>query len=239
MNLEVLQHNGLPAVLVNGVLSLLALKSGSVRPSGAVGGLVVGIPIYLFLGWPGFAVLGGMFVIGTLLTRMGYARKERMGVAEARGGARGASHAFANAGVAALAAALAWGTEAPAWVLVFVGAFATATMDTAGSEIGPLWGRRTISLKNGRAVPPGTEGAVSLEGTLGGLVVATVLALVAWGTGLLPASGIGPVVIGAALGNLYEGILGSRKLLPHAWLNATNTLVGGLCAAGVWLWGVG
>lgn len=227
-----LRANLAPGLAINIVLAVAALAARAVSVSGFVGGLVVGIPIYLCLGWRGFLVLAGMFAIGTALTRLGYARKEAMGVAEAKKGARGASHAFANSGVAALAALAAWMTGGPLWSACFVGALATASMDTAGSEVGPLWGKRTISLKTLRPVPAGTEGAVSAEGTLAGLVVALMLGGLGWWVGLLPSAGhVLAIALAAWIGNLYEGILGSRRLLPHTWLNATNTLVGGLAAA--------
>jgi uncharacterized membrane protein len=89
-----------PALLVTVGLALVAYVAGSVRRSGLAGGLLVGIPIYLFLGAGGFAVLALMFVMGTALTRWRYAGKERLGVAEEKGGARGMTHALANAGVA-------------------------------------------------------------------------------------------------------------------------------------------
>lgn len=220
----------LPAVGVNLLLAGAAYTAGSVRRSGVIGGLLVGIPIALFTGWRGFLVLVGMFVIGTLLTRLGYARKHALGVAEERRGARGASHALANAGVAALCAVGAWATPHPLWAVAMTGALATSAMDTAGSEIGPLWGKRTVSLRNLARVPPGTEGAVSLEGTAAGLGVALVLALIGAATGFIPPAALAPVVLAAWGGNLYEGVLGSRRLLPHTWLNATNTLVGAVLA---------
>jgi uncharacterized protein (TIGR00297 family) len=222
----------LPALAVNGILAWVAYRTGGVRPSGVVGGLLVGIPIYLCLGWRGFALLAAMFASGTVLTRLGYARKARLGAAEANRGARGASHAFANAGAAALFAILAWGTGAAAlWSAAFTASLATSAMDTAGSEVGPLWGRRTVSLGTLRRVPPGTAGAVSLEGTLAGLAVALVLGCVGWLLGLVPFAGIGVVGAAALLANLYEGVLGARGLLGHSWLNWTSTVVGGLLAA--------
>ncbi len=238
MDWGALRANLLPGLAVNLLLALAALAAHSVSLSGFLGGLLVGIPIYLCLGWRGFVVLAGMFAIGTLLTRLGYSRKEAMGVAEAKKGARGASHAFANSGVSALAALALWATGAPLWGVAFVAALATAAMDTAGSEVGPLWGKRTISLKTLRPVPPGTEGAISAEGTLAGLAVALMLGALGLWMGLLPGpAALLAVLVGAWIGNLYEGLLGSRRLLPHAWLNATNTLVGGLAAAALSLLG--
>lgn len=215
-----------PALLVNAVLALVAFFAGSVRKSGLAGGLLVGIPIYLFLGAGGFVVLVLMFVMGTALTRWRYAGKERLGVAEEKGGARGMSHALANAGVAALGAAAAWLTGETWGAVAFAAALATAAMDTAGSEVGPLLGKRTISLRDFRPVPPGTEGAVSLEGTAAGLAAAAVIGIGGWLVSLYPGPLVAAVAIGALLGNLYEGIAGSRHWLSHAWLNATNTLVG-------------
>jgi uncharacterized protein (TIGR00297 family) len=219
-----------PAIAINGVLAWAAWRTKGVRTSGVWGGLAVGVPIYLGLGWPGFSVLVAMYVIGTALTRFGYARKERLGVAEGRKGARGGSHALANAGVAALYALLALVEGTPEFRIGFVAALATAAMDTAGSEVGPLWARRTISLRTLRPVPPGTEGAVSLEGTAAGFGVALLLGLLGWRVGLHPVGAAAVVAVGAAVGNLYEGLLGSRKLLSHAWLNASSTAVGALAA---------
>jgi uncharacterized protein (TIGR00297 family) len=220
----------LAALVVNGFFALAAWRTKGVRPSGVWGGLAVGIPIYVGLGWRGFSVLVAMYAIGTALTRFDYARKERLGVAEDRKGARGASHAFANAGVAALYALLALAKGTPEFRIGFVAALATAAMDTAGSELGPLWARRTVSLKTWRPVPPGTEGAVSLEGTAAGFAVALALGLLGWGMGLHGPAAVVAVALGAAAGNLYEGLLGSRKLLSHAWLNASSTAIGGLAA---------
>jgi uncharacterized protein (TIGR00297 family) len=231
MERALLSHTVLPAVLVNLALGLLALRLRSVRISGFLGGLLVGIPIYLFLDWRGFLVLVAMFTSGTALTKVGYARKLARGVAEEKGGARGMSHALANAGVPALCAAGWWVFREPLWLPAFVGAFATASMDTAGSEVGPLWAKRTLSLRTFRPVPPGTPGAVSLEGTLVGLGAAFLVALVGRGAGVLVAGDLIPVVVGALAGNLYESLAGSRGLLPHGWLNATNTAVGGAVAA--------
>jgi len=233
LSAEVLARNWLPAVGANLLFAALGFAARAVRLSGVVGGLLVGIPIYLFLGWRGFVILLVFFVIGSGLTRLGYRRKARMGVAEARKGARGMSHALANVGVAALCAAGAWVGGGGLWTVAFAGALATAAMDTTGSEVGPLWGRRTVSLRNLRPVPAGTEGAVSAEGTLAGMGSAAAVGLAAMAAGLVAPPAFWGIVTGAVLGNLYEGVMGSRRLLPHGWLNATNTLVGGAGAAAV------
>lgn len=213
-------------LLINIIMGVVAWRAGAVRKSGLEVGILLGTCIFVGVGWQGFMILVTFFVLGSVLTRMGYAQKRELGTAEEQEGARGASHALANAGFATAFAILYWFLRDPVWLLAFVAAFATASMDTAGSELGPLFSRRTISLKNLKPVPPGTEGGVSLEGTVAGVVAAGFVAIIAAFLFLIPMTHVGLVIAGALAGNLYEGMLGARRLLSHAWLNATNTLVG-------------
>ena len=133
--------------------------------------------IYYFTDWRGYIVLVAFFVIGTLVTKVKYQEKARKGIAQEDEGRRGAKHAAANCtaslllGLAAWLTGL-WGVQPVGALLMvgFAGAFATALSDTASSEIGQAYGRTTILLTSFRPVPPGTEGAVSLEGTAAGIV---------------------------------------------------------------------
>ncbi|MBD3337114.1 MAG: DUF92 domain-containing protein, partial [Candidatus Eisenbacteria bacterium] len=77
------------AIAVNLVLGLLAVALRAVRWSGFAGGVVVGTLIYAGAGRHGFAILVGFFILGSLLTRLGYATKAERGVAEEKGGRRG------------------------------------------------------------------------------------------------------------------------------------------------------
>ncbi len=61
-------------------------------------------------------------------------------------------------------------------VLAYAAAVATAAADTCSSEVGKAFGRRTFLITTLRPVPPGTEGAISVEGTLGGLLGAALVA---------------------------------------------------------------
>jgi uncharacterized protein (TIGR00297 family) len=225
------RENGLAALAVNGALALLAYRAGTVRPSGVLGGILVGGLIYVAGGWRWFVVLLGFFVLGSVLTKFGYRRKAARGLAEEKGGRRGWQNAAANGGVG-VACALAW-----AWTgweplrVAFAAAFATALFDTAGSELGGLYGKTPISLRSFRKVPPGTEGAVSLEGTAGALLFAALLAGLAVVAGVVPAAALGAVLAGSVIGGLYESLAAGKLPLGHQALNFTNTLVGGGVAA--------
>jgi uncharacterized protein (TIGR00297 family) len=226
---------GLPVAL-----GLVALLLGWVRRSALVAGVPLGALVLWLGGLGGFLILVGFFLLGTTLTRLGYAAKEAKGVAEAQGGRRGSAHVVANC-TSGLLVLLLRGTgilgdaSAPLLWAAYAGSFAAAASDTASSEIGQLYGRRTVSLRTFRPVPVGTEGAVSIEGLLGGLGAALVLGLVGGAVGFLDLAGIAAVTLGGFLGNVGESLVGSwgRRMLPHGGLNFANTVVGALLAAGI------
>jgi len=230
MDWQALLPRAAVGLAVNAALALLAARAGTVRRSGVVAGLLVGTIIWTAGGWSWWAVLAAFFVLGSLLTKLGYARKAARGLAEEKGGRRGWQNAVANGGVGVLAA-LAW--LLTGWEplrAAFAASFTTALFDTAGSEIGGLYGRTPISLRSFRKVPPGTEGAVSLAGTLGALALAALLAAVAVLVRQIMPAALLPVIAGSVIGGLYESLAAGRLPLGHQALNFTNTLVGALTA---------
>ncbi|HEY0788190.1 MAG TPA: DUF92 domain-containing protein, partial [Thermoanaerobaculia bacterium] len=84
----------------NAALAAAGYAARSVTVSGAVGGFLLGAVMILFAGWELYVVLLIFFVIGTLATKLGYARKAAEGLAQEGGGRRGFSHAWSNVGVA-------------------------------------------------------------------------------------------------------------------------------------------
>ena len=93
--------------------------------------------------------------------------------------------------MAAAAALVALTTPytAPA-LLALVAALTAGGSDTVASEIGKAWGRSTFLVTTLNRVPPGTPGAMSLEGTAAGVLAAVALAAVGVAFGLVPASAI-------------------------------------------------
>src|SRR3712207_4747695 len=181
-----------------------------VSRGGAVGGFAVGATIYYCLGPRGFAVLALFVVGGSLLTRLGYGRKRRTGTAEAGGGRRGARNALANAGVAVLCALLAALTNLNFFAAAFVASLGAAFADTAESEVGQLYARTPRLISTMRRVPSGTDGAVSLPGTLAGLAAAILTAAVGAGLGMVegPASTLA-VALAAFLGTVADSLPGA------------------------------
>ena len=108
---------------------------------------------------------------------------------------------------------------------------ATAAADTCSSEVGKAYGRRTFLITSLRPVAPGTEGAVSLEGTLGGLPGrARSWRFTGTAFGLYGAREAVLVGVAGLLGSLAESVLGTvaerRGWMGNDLLNATNTAIG-------------
>ena len=211
------------AFLVTGAFAGLAYAWGMVSPSGAFGGFLVGLVIYLSLGLPGFAILGLFVVGGSFLTRLGYQSKELRVTAEARGGRRGAKNALANCGVALLCAFLAALLPSEALHAAFIAALGAAFADTAASEVGQLAPSPPRLITTLQKVPSGTDGAVSVAGTLAGLAVAGLTALFGLWLGLLENPDVALLVAGAAFsGTVTDSLLGA--LAPRLGNEATNVL---------------
>jgi uncharacterized protein (TIGR00297 family) len=238
---------------VNGALAALAFATRSIDAAGAVSAVIIGTAITVGLGLRGLAVMIAFFVVGSAVTKLGYRIKAARGIAQERGGARGWRNAWANGGVPAFLALLAGAYRAsaseglgvggaalvPAWfgyvlTIAFAAAVATAAADTCSSEVGKAYGRRTFLITNLKPVAPGTEGAVSLEGTLGGLGGGALVAAAGALCGLYPWPLAALVALAGLLGSLAESVIGSvaerRGWLDNDLLNALNTAIGGALA---------
>ena len=180
-------------------------------------------------------MLLAFFVVGTVVTRTGYARKAALGIAQEKGGRRGARNAFANVTAGVLFAFLAIATPYPeAMSIALAAAFATAASDTVSSEIGQAFGRTHVLITSLRAVPPGTDGAVSLEGTFAGLVASLGIGALGAAVGLYRPVGIAIVAIAGLAGNLLESWAGAAladiRRIDNELVNFANTVAGGLLA---------
>jgi uncharacterized protein (TIGR00297 family) len=216
------------AIGVNTLTAWLGYRARTVSRTGAVAGALVGAIIYAGGGPGAWVLLLVTFLAASVTSRMGLSRKERLGIAEERGGRRGAGNAIANCGVAAVAAVTAVTTPyAPASLVALVAALTAGGSDTVASEIGKAWGRSTFLVTTFRRVTPGTPGAMSAEGTAAGLAAAMALAAIGAALGLVPPSAILPVVAGATAGALIESALGATfegpGILNNDMLNFINT----------------
>ena len=216
------------AIGANAIVAGVGYFARTVSLSGTLVGSVLGIVVFVCAGWQGWTLLLATFAIAVVTSRLGLARKRALKIEEAHGGRRGPGNAIANTGIAAVAALLSVLSYAHGQALVaFVAALTAGGSDTVASEIGKAWGRRTLLVTNMRPVAAGTPGAMSLEGTLAGVIGALLLAAAGAGLGLVEWTIVPAIVAGATIGALIESILAAmlerRGVVNNDVLNFVNT----------------
>ena len=114
------------------------------------------------------------------------------------------------------------------WLLIgFAASFAAKLADTFGSEIGKRWGRTTVLITSFRRVPPGTEGAISLEGTLASALGSLLMSTVMFSLQLLPSWPVTVLVMLIGLvATLAESLFGALVQDRFDWMS--NELVNAL-----------
>lgn len=233
----------LPAALIvavpaNGAVAFAGYMGRTVTVSGAVVGAIIGTVVFVSAGWQAWTLLLTCFLCAAATSRMGLHRKTLLGIAEERGGRRGAGNAIANTGIATIAALLASLSYArEAGLIAMTAALVAGASDTIASEIGKAWGTRTWSLLPPQLVRAGTPGAMSLEGTAAGLSGAAALGALAIALGLIPPSALLPVVAASTAGALVESLLAASFEAPgivnNDALNFINTALAAYVAVAI------
>lgn len=172
------------------------------------------------------SALIALFILTFATTKYGRSKKEARGLSESRRG-RNASQIVANLGVAGLFAAVGWYEGS-------VAALAEAAADTVSSEIGQATGHPARLVTTGQAVPAGTDGGVTVVGTVAGLAAAAVV--VAIGSGHHPLWPTQLITWMAASAGLYlDSLLGAtverRGWMGNDLVNFSSTLVAAVLAS--------
>ncbi|MBD2727957.1 TIGR00297 family protein [Nostoc sp. FACHB-892] len=226
-------------------------------PAGSFHAWFLAILIWVTLGWQGYAVVMFYFLVGSGVTRIGMAQKEAEGIAEKRSGARGPENVWGSALTGALCALgvgiINSGFVVPSpqslvpnpqslLLLGYVASFSTKLADTTASEVGKAYGKSTFLITTLQPVPRGTEGAISLEGTLAGIVASVAIAFVGWAVGLIDLLGVAWCVMAAFIATNLESVIGATLQSKYNWLtnevvNIFNTLIGAIAAVLLaWAW---
>lgn len=234
VNADVTLARAAVGFLLNTAVGLAGWMARTVSLSGLAAGVAIGTIVFACAGTGAWLLLLLAFAAAAATSRIGYKRKLQLGIAEERGGRRGAANALANTGLAALAALLAVTTPYRAQALLAVAAaLAAGSSDTVASEIGKAFGRRTYLVIGFRPVPPGTSGALSLEGTAAGVLAAFVLAALAVHAGLIPQTSLLIVVVAATVASLIESALGATLEGPRVLNNDLLNFINTAAAAGI------
>ncbi len=208
--------------------ALLARGLRAVTASGSAAGGLICFALFWSLGAGGFLALVTVFLLTWVATRFGYRRKERLGTAE-RAGGRTASQVLANLGVAVASALIFRAVpEQTFWLVAAAAALAEAAADTVSSEFGQSFADSARLITSWKRVPAGTDGGVTVSGTVAGMASAVLVAAVAWCSGLLSPWGVGAAAGGGVIGMVADSFLGAtferKGKLSNDWVNLLSTL---------------
>jgi len=198
---------------------------------------VLGTILWGCLSWQGWISVVIYLLFGSLVTKIGYKFKKEQGIAEKRGGRRGPENVW---GSAATGLVLAIMTQLnPANIVMFkigfAASFSAKLADTFGSEIGKRFGKDTYLITSLKKVKRGTEGGISLEGTLasvfGSIFMTFIMLLLS-----IISTKYHFIIVAASgfLATLSESIIGARfqnkYKLSNEMVNAIQTSIAAVFA---------
>ncbi|HWZ81002.1 MAG TPA: DUF92 domain-containing protein [Terriglobales bacterium] len=225
------------AAVVTLCFAVLARVVRGVDRSGMFAGGAACFLLFAGAGPSAFATLVTLFLLTWISTRFGYRRKQELGVAE-RGDGRNAWQVLANLAVPAMNATAFGMTGNRMWLVATVATLAEAATDTVASEVGQSYSRTAVMITSWKPVSAGTDGGITVMGTIAGTIAGFLIAGSAALCGLVrPAQLWIPVTAGFA-GMLADSLLGA-SLQRRGWMNneAVNlagTIIAAGAAVGTW-----
>ena len=210
------------------ILGFITYKRKSLDLFGSAVMIIMGIVI-IFSAGANWLLLIILFLVMSLLATK-YSKKYKLSLGEFEG-RRTSKNVISNGVVACFMAAFG-GYYLP-FVGGFIGAIATATADTLASEIGVLDSHPRL-ISNFQKVDPGTNGAISVLGTLSGIGGAAIIGIAAFLLGIVanPFSAILVSVISGTVGCFADSILGAllenNGFLTNEHVNLIATIVGAI-----------
>lgn len=240
---------------VAALIAIAALRVHALTRGGAIAAFVVGALTFAAGTLGSALLLLAFFLTSVALSRAGKKRKRTL-VDIGKAGPRDAWQVLANGGIAtvcvviwaylirsaitstnsatsaAVTTASAYAAQAAAtvWFVAFAGAYAAATADTWGTEVGTLAAKPPRSILTGKPLATGLSGGVSSAGTAAEIAGAVLIAILTPPALLLALPGtpvtlqalshlILPVFAGGVGGALIDSLLGAT-LQSREWCPA-------------------
>jgi len=198
---------------------------------------ILGTFLWGFLSWQGWMSVVIYLLFGYLVTKIGYKFKKEQGIAEKRGGRRGPENVWGSAASGLFLAMMAKFNAANLLLFKvgFAASFAAKLADTFGSEIGKRFGKDTYLITSFKKVERGTEGGVSLEGTLASILGSIFMTFIMLCLSIISTkSQFIIVAVSGFLATLSESIIGAKfqnkYKLSNEMVNAIQTSIASVFA---------
>lgn len=220
----------------------LALAAGTyytdvMNADGSLGGGLLAFVLLVTGGVEWFLVLAAFVALGTGCTRYRWEEKKEVGYGD--DGARGFGNVAANGGVAfgaavAYAFVVGWGLSgADLLTAAFAASLATASADTASSEVGVVHGEPRL-ITTMEPVEPGVDGGVSAGGEVVALAASAAIAGLGLALGLYGAYTAALVTVAGFVGCNVDSLLGATlegRVLSNESVNLLSCVSGAAAVA--------
>ena len=178
--MNLIYNKFIQGLFINIILISLAHRVPLMTRSGWISAGILGTILWGCLSWQGWISVVIYLLFGSLVTKIGYKFKKQKGIAEKRGGSRGPENVWGSAATGTFFAMIVNLNLANSifFKIGFASSFAAKLADTFGSEIGKRFGKNTYLISSFRKVERGTEGGISLEGTIASALGSIIMSLI-------------------------------------------------------------
>ena len=211
---------------INFILIYIFCRIPLMTKSGWVSAGILGTILWGCLSWQGWMSVVIYLLFGSLVTKIGFKFKKAQGIAEKRGGRRGPENVWGSAATGLFLAIMTKFNAAN---------FAAKLADTFGSEIGKRFGKDTYLITSLKKVDRGTEGGISIEGTLASFLGSIFMAFIMLRLSIISTKyHFIVVVVSGFLATLSESIIGAKfqnkYKLSNELVNAIQTSIASIFA---------
>ena len=212
--------NPLEYVFLIVVMGIITYWRKALDLFGSIFMIIMGIVIIFTVGVHWLILIFIFLILGLVSTKYKHQYKKDIGVYE---GTRTIKNVISNGIVPLIMAA--FGNYGG-----FIGSIETATADTLASEIGVTVQPRLITTF--KKVPPGTDGGISVLGTVAGIIGAGIIGVAAYLLGISqdPFLTLKISIIAGTVGCFVDSILGAvlerRNYISNEYVNLIATITG-------------
>ncbi|MDH7508374.1 MAG: DUF92 domain-containing protein [Methanomassiliicoccales archaeon] len=229
-------------VVLCGLLAVLAYKFKLLSASGSIASIAVGLTIGWFGSISWLLILIVFVLLGFLVTRYKIQLKMAGGLQEGKRGERTYRNVLANGFVPLVIALVSYSLDLQNELIAqiaYLSAISVAAADTTASELGVL-SPRTYLITNFNRVAPGTNGGISLAGTIWAVIAATFASIIGW-LAIVPGMSIDVMVVipifagvsGCMIDSFIGATLENRGFVSKLGTNVISMLAGTVIAVSI------
>ncbi len=222
---------------INFILINIFCKIPLMTKGGWISAGILGTILWGCLSWQGWISVVIYLLFGSLVTKIGFKFKKEQGIAEKRGGRRGPENVWGSAATGLFLAMMTKFNAANILLFKvgFAASFTAKLADTFGSEIGKRFGKDTYLITTLEKVERGTEGGISLEGTLASVLGSIFMTFIMIRLSIISTkSQFIIVAVSGFLATLFESVIGARfqnkYKLSNEMVNAIQTSIASVFA---------